>query len=131
MNLQTGTCFVCLMTLAADTMLVIKSFSTNTHKHNSFVLIASGILESVAKLHLDWCIAIPLSGMTFGGWVSENYIALARLFCWFFSKLPSLQQGPEYKDPTRPFTTWTIKEICEWNESKIKVLNGILKVAIF
>jgi hypothetical protein len=92
----------------------IMEWTKQKNKHNSFVLIASGILESVAKLHLDWCIAIPLSGMTFGGWVSENYLALARLFCWFFSKLPSLQQGPEYKDPTRPFTTWTIKEICEW-----------------
>jgi hypothetical protein len=71
-------------------------------------------LDSISKLCLDWCVAIPLSGMKFGGWVSENYLALARLFRWFFSTLPSLQQGPEYKDPTRPYTTWTVKEILEW-----------------
>jgi len=71
-------------------------------------------LDSISKLCLDWCVAIPLSGMKFGGWVSENYLALARLFRWFFSTLPSLQQGPEYKDPTRPYTTWTVKEIREW-----------------
>ena len=25
-----------------------------------------------------------------------------------------MKHGPEYKDPTRPYTTWTVKELREW-----------------
>jgi hypothetical protein len=75
----------------------IMEWTKQKNEHNNFVRIASGILASISKLWLDWCVVIPLSGMSFGGWVSENYLALARLFRWFYSTLPSLQQGPEYK----------------------------------
>jgi len=68
-------------------------------KHNNFLRMSTGVLESVARLHIDWCVAIPMNGIKFGGWVPENYLALARLCHWYFSMLPYLRSGPEYKDP--------------------------------
>ncbi len=64
--------------------------------------MSNGVLEAVGKLHLNWCVAIAFNGSKFGGWVSENYLALARLAEWFFSLLPFLTPGPPYRDPTRP-----------------------------
>jgi len=83
-------------------------------KHNNFLRMSTGVLESVARLHIDWCVAIPMNGIKFGGWVSENYLALARLCRWYFSMLPYLRSGPEYKDPERPCTTWSVKELRDW-----------------
>lgn len=47
----------------------------------------SGVLESVQELGLSWCKAMPYSKGKLGGWVSENYLALARLLKWFYSTL--------------------------------------------
>jgi hypothetical protein len=33
----------------------IMEWTKQKNKRNSFVCIASGILDSIAKLHLDWC----------------------------------------------------------------------------
>jgi hypothetical protein len=37
---------------------------------NAFLRFAKGVLDSVAKLKLDWCEALELTGPNFGGWVS-------------------------------------------------------------
>jgi len=76
-------------------------WTKQNNSHNHFLRIARGVLEAVAKLRVSWCVAIPLNGSNFVGWVSENYLALARLARWFFSIIPYLRQGPEYKDPER------------------------------
>jgi hypothetical protein len=92
----------------------IMEWTKQKNKHNNFLQISSGVLESVAKLHVDWCVSISLNGVYFGGWVSENYLALAQLTRWFFALLPNLRSGPEYRDPIRPYTTWTVRELREW-----------------
>jgi hypothetical protein len=53
--------------------------------NNALLCFAKDILDSVAKLKLDWCVALQLTGPNFGGWVSENYLDLARLIRWFYS----------------------------------------------
>jgi hypothetical protein len=89
-------------------------WTKQNNSHNHFLRIARGVLEAVAKLRVSWCVAIPLNGSNFVGWVSENYLALARLARWFFSIIPYLRQGPEYKDPERPLPTWSVKELRDW-----------------
>ncbi len=92
----------------------VMEWTKQKNKHTYFLRIANGVLEAVVKLHLDWCHAIPMNGMNFGGWVSENYLALARLCRWYFSMLPFLRSGPQYVDPERPHTTWSAKELRDW-----------------
>ena len=84
------------------------------NKHTHLLRMSNGVLEAVGKLHLNWCVAIAINGSKFGGWVSENYLALARLARWFFSLLPFLTPGPPYRDPTRPLPTWSVKELRDW-----------------
>ncbi len=74
--------------------------------NNALLCFAKDILDSVAKLKLDWCVALQLTGPNFGGWVSENYLDLARLIRWFFFKLPYLKDDPPYEEPKRSYTTW-------------------------
>jgi hypothetical protein len=92
----------------------IMEWTKQKNKHNHFLRLSSGALQAVAKLHIDWCVSIPINGMKFGGWVSENYLALARLSRWFFFILPHLRSGPEYEDPLTPYTSWSVKELRDW-----------------
>jgi len=55
---------------------------------NNFLRASDGVLDAVASSHIDWCVALKLTGPNFGGWVSENFLALARLGKCFFSLLP-------------------------------------------
>jgi hypothetical protein len=40
--------------------------------NNALLRFASGVLDSVAKSKLDWCVALEMTGPNFVGWVSEN-----------------------------------------------------------
>jgi hypothetical protein len=84
------------------------------NKYNSFIRISSGLLEQVSRLHLNWCVVIPLSGAKFGGWVSENYLGMARIMRWFYSLLPAVQDDPPYVEPCRSMSTWNVTELKQW-----------------
>jgi len=100
--------------ITKTTVKRIMEWTKQKNKHNNFLRMSTGVLESVKNLHIDWCVAIPTNGVKFGGWVSENYLALAILARWYFSMLPHLRAGPEYRDPMRPYTTWSVKELRDW-----------------
>jgi hypothetical protein len=49
-------------------------------KGTSFKSYASGVLERVQVLNLDWAKALPFGEGTLGGWVSDNCLAWVRLY---------------------------------------------------
>jgi len=102
------------LAVTKSTIKRIMEWTRYQNKQNHYLRMVGGVLETVAKLHLDWCVAIPMQSSKFGGWVSENFLALARLSRWFFSMLPYLRPGPEYRDPLRPLSMWTVKELRDW-----------------
>jgi hypothetical protein len=81
---------------------------------NNFLRASSGVLDAVGSCHLEWCVALKITGPNFGGWVSENYLALPRLCKWFFSMLPVLNEDEQFIEPDRPYTTWSVKELKGW-----------------
>jgi len=58
---------------------------------------------------------IKITGPNFGGWVSENYLALARFCKWFFSMLSVPNKDEQFIEPDRPYT-------CERVERMVKDL---------
>jgi hypothetical protein len=44
-------------------------------------------LESIQKLGLSWCKCIAYKSGNLGGWVSENYLSLARVLPWFYGSI--------------------------------------------
>jgi hypothetical protein len=48
---------------------------------------ALGVLESIKQFNLEWCKLQPYGEGTGGAWVSENYLAFARVMPWFYSML--------------------------------------------
>lgn len=66
-----------------------------------FVELATKALEDVADVQLPWCVVLPINVGGFGGWVSENYVGLSRIFDWystFFLKI-NIDETPDEADP--------------------------------
>jgi len=82
--------------------------------NNNFVRVASAALQAVARCNLDWCTTLKIHGPNFGGWVSENYLALARINRWLYSILSLLKKDEDYVEPNRLHTTWNLKELKGW-----------------
>jgi len=74
-----------------------KLHSTN----NNFVSVASAALQAVARYNSHWCTTLKIRGPNFGGWVSENYLALARINRWLYSNLSLLKKDEDYVEPNR------------------------------
>jgi len=94
-------------------------------KFDAFIKYVCGRLESVQALRLGWCKVLPYSGNKFGGWVSENYLALGKLLPWFYSTVPLLTGDPApYKEPKGSYTKWTVKEIKYWLSNRGLPIKG-------
>jgi hypothetical protein len=72
------------ITLATQDFLQVKG------KGETFLRFMEGTLESIQKLNLSWCKALPYRKGTCVGWVSENLLAFSRLSKWVYSQLPEI-----------------------------------------
>jgi hypothetical protein len=83
-------------------------------KSEPFLVQARKMLPPLQALRLSWCKAIKFPGGKMGGWVSENYVALVRIFPWFYSNLPIIAVHKAYVMPTKPQKKWTVVENKSW-----------------
>ena len=98
-------------------------------KHDCFLSYAKGVLDVVQKLNLNWCKVLPYPSGRFGGWVSENYLALARLLPWFYAPLDEIAGDPEvYEQPVCPQWLWTAKENKLWLSKRGLAATGLADV---
>jgi hypothetical protein len=59
-------------------------------------------------------VCVPYNGAKLGGWISENYLALARLNCWFYSMLSTVVAEYKLIEPQTPQQDWTMKQNLGW-----------------
>ena len=66
-------------------MGIIEKWLGLSKKKANFHRSMVGVLDSVKQLNLPWVKAMPYLTGTGGAWVSENYLAYARLMPWIIS----------------------------------------------
>ena len=54
------------------------------------------------------------TGEKLGVWVSENYIALARVYKWFYSFVEHVAPDTQYVEPTTKLNSWTSLVCKKW-----------------
>jgi len=96
-----------------------KAFLTAFGKHPAFTRAYGNILEKVKSLQLDWLRVLKYGSGTFGGWVSENFLAYARIMSWFYQGLESVAEDANHEDDGRPpdalpQTKWLLKHNKWW-----------------
>lgn len=99
-------------TLMKDT----QDWLTKKNSFASFLKVTKNIFESVQSLGLSWCRAIPYGTGRFGGHVSENYVACARLSKWFFHIIENIKGDEEYIEPDDaiPQSKWLKETNVRW-----------------
>lgn len=96
------------------TTSVIQGWITKQRKYESFVRYMKEKMLSLRDLHLSWLKAEPYTRGELGGWVSENFLALARVYTWVYSGLFFIAADPEYIPPDKPQNKWTKVENQKW-----------------
>ena len=87
-----------LLGIQKTMMKTIKTWQTTSGVQASFFRHTKGLLESIQKLNLSWCKTVPYKEGKLGGWVSENYLAMARLNKWFYAALDMMQLDDTIKE---------------------------------
>ena len=99
----------------------INAWLRSNRKFATFVVDCNPKINTVKQLCLDYCKAecITNSG-GFGKYVSENYLAFARMSKWLYGNLDSLQVSEQYRDPPKDkcFTTYSVKEARNWLKAR-------------
>lgn len=69
-------------------MITVGDWLRLLKKNSIFKKAVEGILNEIKSLNLEWCkiLEYPKTDKT-GGWVSENFAAMARLGGWFYSMI--------------------------------------------
>jgi hypothetical protein len=97
------------------TMLRIQQWMSNKRKMSPFVRAMTTQLDSIEKLKLSWMKTLPCKAGKFGGWVSENYVAISRVLKWFYSSLALIASDPApWVEPNKPPEKWTIVDNRAW-----------------
>ena len=87
---------------------------TRQHKSSIFVKYTRGSLEYIQILGLSWCKCMSYKTGKLGGWVSENYLAHARLITWFYGSIDEVAVNQESIVPNIPQKNWTRQQNHAW-----------------
>jgi hypothetical protein len=93
---------------------LVHDWMTRRHKSSTFIKYARGTLESIQILGLSWCKSMPYKTGKLGGWVSENYLAHARLITWFYGLIDEVAVDQEFIVPNIPQKHWTRQQNQVW-----------------
>jgi hypothetical protein len=97
------------------TMLRIQQWMSNKRKMEPFVRAMKTQFESLDKLKLSWIKTLPYKAGKFGGWVSENYLAISRLLKWFYSSLDLIASDDiPWVEPEREPEKWIMTDNKAW-----------------
>jgi hypothetical protein len=112
-----------LLFLGITKSVMIKATKWLTIKRHfsTFLSYTKTILEPIEKMNLDWCklMKYPTTDK-FGGWVSENYLGMARACSWFYSMIVYLPEQEPYEDPhpSLPLKEWSRQQLKGWLEAR-------------
>ena len=111
--------------VAKSLVLDIQGWLKAQKQHSSFVLYASNVLSTLYELKLGWCKVLPsYSSGKFGGWVSENYLALVRIFKWIYAPIQQMDvEDTPFVLPETPQRRWTKDVNVKW--LRIRGLNTL------
>jgi hypothetical protein len=105
--------------ITKTTVLLVRDWVKANASFPTFQKYAKPIFRKVPKV--GWCTTAPYTGDKLGGWVSENYLAFARLSCWFYGPLESIvskQANQPNILPIGPHGAWGKDQLCTWLVSR-------------
>lgn len=107
--------------IAKSIALMIQRSLTLRYANATFLNVVGGYLDKLVKsFSVEWLKLKPYTGKKFGGYLSENYIALARISHWFYQNYDTAmsddeEAGPKsVPPPGKKLEDYTIKNNQYW-----------------
>ena len=104
--------------------LEIHSWAKMRSQNNILVGYLQSVLDPLTTFNLNWLKVINYVGGKMGGWVSENYIALARISKWAYTGLYFISKDYKYVEPARPYKEWSGVECANWLRARALDTSG-------
>ena len=73
-------------------------------------VIKKDLFTPITAIGLEWCKVLDIES----GWVSDNYLAFARVVKWLYHPLIVLQPDEPFVEPTTPVKQWKMNACKEW-----------------
>ena len=110
-------------------MLRVQAWMSNKRKAGPFAREMKKYMESLEELKLTWIKILPYKGGRFGGWVSENYLAMSRIMKWFYSLLDRLasDKQPWVEPVHKPQNKWKALDNRAWLSQRGLNTDGLAK----
>ena len=96
---------------------VIDKWATLFSKQKTLMKSFNPMLQYIYHMKLEWCKILPLCpNLTFGGYVSENWVAVCRLICWMYQTIPNVipNEDVDHSPPEKHINFWTGVEMKKW-----------------
>lgn len=108
-----------MLGIVKSVMLKIGIWLRFRFQKSMFLTMTTNILEGVKSLNIEWCkiLGYPTTDK-FGGWISENFLAMTRLGNWFYLLLNNLPESASYIDPITDYTKWNKGTNQRWLEAR-------------
>ena len=89
-------------------------------KNAAFIRDNAKILDTFLSMSIDWLHLLPYKGKKFGGYVSENFLALGRIMKWFFQNIGESMPDPNADAPPVGLSQkkWLAKHNRHWLMSR-------------
>ena len=96
--------------ITKSTREIIYDWIVESKRQNEYKLFSNIIFNLVSDMGLDWCKLL----VSKSGWVSDNYVAFARISKWFYYPIVILHQNEVYNEPKLPINKWYLNMCKEW-----------------
>jgi len=102
--------------IVKSVLLRVKKWMQDQHLFEDFKVRGEKLSQILDELKLDWLPVLEFRNGTFGGWVSENFVAFSRIATWFFQEIPDLASNKEDFEPpsVRPNSAWKKGHYLHW-----------------
>lgn len=105
------------------TILTVDAWMISRSRQADFNKLVRPDLYLLQALDLDWCEVVPkVFGGSYGGYVSDNYMAVARLSPWLYTALLVLREPDPYIEPDT--------EVKNWNATQCKAFLSVRGMTI-
>ena len=96
--------------ITKSTKKLLYNWITTSRRANKFNVTKKDLFSPVTAMGLEWCKVLDMES----GWVSDNYLAFARLIKWFYHPLIVLQPDEPFIEPTASVNVWKVKTCKKW-----------------
>jgi hypothetical protein len=104
--------------ITKETVAMVVAWLATRKEMSTFAREDGKKLNDIIDLRLPCFRIRPFKSGGFGGWISSDYVTLARVSPWLFVDISKIPDKEPYVQPTHHYTKWTVLDLQSWLASR-------------